>query len=358
MNQAVHSAMERCLVGEMVKLAFQVTHNRNSLPSPKCTQFNSTYKTPELLANGIYTVEAGDLRHNSIFSYVNEYLSSFEKTALSNVSNNESASSLKDSKWMEEKNGNIDTMLPRDLFCDSLNDTNFLFSLDYSSNTVEHKDGTSNISFDCTESPTLTRADDDVKDVRIEKSVFYLSDINQSVSYANDKNQPLVMTCLRLKHHRHISEVEGSPDLFISLKKSQDFNDDFPNTLKESGRKRKACDNIIFDSLFSEDFDAFIANISSSCFMTKSLKADDKSPSVDNTFYGVEDSMSQLTSTPCGVNNCIPFSRISNGIKCSPICFKSTPKSHLICSPHVRDMNPNRDGKKTSKNFQYCNSPK
>ena len=223
-QKIVHIAMEKCLVGEMVYLAFcltitgrNISHVQpNMLPVSKATNFNTTNKLPELLANGICRIQ-NEKKHKSIADFFLEYLNHFEKS-VSSVSGgriftgkdcSHSFANHKNRISINETDcGICDVMSPHHFCSISSNRNNFVLSLMPSKNESSTNTDVLENPFSDFESIQQSGSSqlDQVKGnhsesretgISCSSKNLMINDLQQSFCYSSNTNEPCMWTSIK-----------------------------------------------------------------------------------------------------------------------------------------------------------------
>ena len=327
-QKIVHIAMEKCLVGEMVYLAFRLTNagknikshvQANMLPVSEATNFNTTSKLPELLANGICRIQ-NEKKHKSIVDFFLEYLNHFEKSVSSvrggriftgkdcsrSFANDNSRISLNETDC-----GICEIVSPHHFFSESSNRNNFVLSLmpsesstniDVLENPFSDFKGSENelsTNTDVLENPFSdfegNHSESRETGISCISKDLMISNLQQSFCYSSNTNEPCMWTSIqkdtpsRSRQENITAEstllfksvVENLPPMHVSTTAVDVFlKSSTQSMVRNSGFSscETACDSegllerdkdpedpefdIVFDSPTRDDLDAFLADIS------------------------------------------------------------------------------------------------
>ncbi len=384
----VHIAMEKCLVGEMVYLAFRLTNtNKNTsqmqpnvLPISKATNFNTYCKIPELLANGIRRVQ-NERKHRSIADVLMEYLGHFEVADIPDsgritgdcAANDCSHSVAKKENTIstDEMDCNIhDAVSPRNLLGANSNRNNFVLLLSSDNESKNNVDVSQDLSFGfgniqrsaCIEHDRVEGNSSESGESRIicNKNLT-LSDLQQS--FCCNTNDPCMWTSIREDSPSSGSLLESltpKGTLFSKgVSEKENLKPVCPSTsaadvcsksgvqsyvVKIDGNScEAACGNdgtsgrdkdlelpgynefdMMFDSPTSEDLDAFLAEISLTRLSTKPEEIDENQ---NQSCYKVD----KRCSGESGQMHSTSHSNI--------ICCDHEPKTCLTSTPSLASRN-------------------
>ena len=320
-HKIVHIAMEKCFVGEMVYLAFYLSNTckntsqkeGNMLPISKATNINTYKNLPEILANGICRVQ-NEKKQRCIANFFMDYLNILERGVLSGSENiflgNDCSHSItyeENRISMNETGCGLDEVLSPCHFFDLSSNNNDLSLMPSENKSNSGVNVLKNLSSDLeTSQRSVCFQNDQVEDVNCSESErisctnenLTIQDLQQSFSYSAETNAPCMWTSIRNdnpNNELHTENPTAKDTLSLASKSVSDnlqpvrlSTNAVDVCSKFNGSKsgiplnvEKTCDSLcetvdeglsksnrlktnapdLFDSLTSEDLDAFLADI-------------------------------------------------------------------------------------------------